>query len=198
MPVFGGWLRNVDDEGNAGGRGATCAIWRGRSERIGSTCRSSPSSTLNDIKGPEAPALDAWSTARRSAAVTESARAHGRGLLPTPTTGLFAKRAANSDRISEGGSPSMSVSSWWKEAVQRTHELERSVTAASAAAVDQAVERRAPPAPLMSLRLSSGDERQVEPECARAPRQIAHVAPRRRHAFRHRTLRSQPPNTGIQ
>ena len=70
MPVFGGWLRNVDDEGMA----ATWEYVRDlavRSERIGFDLTLVAELNLNDIKGVEAPSLDAWSTSAALAAVTE-------------------------------------------------------------------------------------------------------------------------------
>ncbi|HEY2031133.1 MAG TPA: alkanesulfonate monooxygenase, partial [Myxococcales bacterium] len=54
MPVFGGWLRNVDDEGME-------ASWEYvrnlavRSEQIGFDLSLIAELNLNDIKGPDAP-----------------------------------------------------------------------------------------------------------------------------------------------
>jgi len=68
--VFGGWLRNVDDEHMA-------ASWEyvrdltQRAEKIGYDLTLIAELNLNDIKGIEAPSLDAWSTAAALAAVTE-------------------------------------------------------------------------------------------------------------------------------
>ena len=70
LPVFGGWLRNVDDEGMA-------ATWdyvqplAQRSEQFGYDLTLVAELNLNDIKGVEAPSLDAWSTAAALAAVTD-------------------------------------------------------------------------------------------------------------------------------
>jgi hypothetical protein len=70
LPVFGGWLRNVDDE-------QMRATWEynsrlaKRSEEIGYDLTLIAELNLNDIKGVEAPSLDAWSTAAALAAVTE-------------------------------------------------------------------------------------------------------------------------------
>src|SRR5437870_6817385 len=70
LPVFGGWLRNVDDEGMQ-------ATWEynsrlaQRSEEIGFDLTLIAELNLNDIKGVEAPSLDAWSTAAALAAVTK-------------------------------------------------------------------------------------------------------------------------------
>src|SRR5258708_31519535 len=70
LPVFGGWLRNVPDENMQ-------ASWEyvkrlaQRSEQIGFDVTLIAELNLNDIKGVEAPSLDAWSTAAALAAVTE-------------------------------------------------------------------------------------------------------------------------------
>ena len=70
LPVFGGWLRNVADEKMQ----ATWAYVKRlaqRSEKIGFDVTLIAELNLNDIKGVEAPSLDAWSTAAALAAVTE-------------------------------------------------------------------------------------------------------------------------------
>ena len=69
LPVFGGWLRNVDEEQME-------ATWdyakklTQRAEEIGYDLTLIAELNLNDIKGVEAPSLDAWSTAAALAAVT--------------------------------------------------------------------------------------------------------------------------------
>jgi dimethylsulfone monooxygenase len=114
LPVFGGWLRNVDDEGMS----ATWEYVRDlaiRSERIGFDLTLIAELNLNDIKGPEAPALDAWSTAAALAAVTERLELM---VAVRPTfhhPALFAKQAANIDRVSGGRLALNVVSSWWKD-----------------------------------------------------------------------------------
>jgi FMNH2-dependent dimethyl sulfone monooxygenase len=114
LPVFGGWLRNVEDEGMP----ATWEYVRNlavRSERIGFDLTLVAELNLNDIKGPEAPALDAWSTAAALAAVTRRLELM---VAVRPTfhhPALFAKQAANIDRISGGRLALNVVSSWWKD-----------------------------------------------------------------------------------
>jgi dimethylsulfone monooxygenase len=118
LPVFGGWLRNVDDEGME----ATWAYVRDlavRSEKIGFDLTLIAELNLNDIKGPEAPSLDAWSTAAALAAVTERLELMVAVRPNFHHPGLFAKHAANIDRIANGRLSLNVVSSWWKdEAVQ--------------------------------------------------------------------------------
>jgi len=68
---------------------------------------------LNDIKGVEAPSLDAWSTAAALAAVTERIELM---VAVRPTfhlPALLAKQAANIDHISNGRLTLNVVSSWW-------------------------------------------------------------------------------------
>ena len=70
LPVFGGWLRNVDDERMEASWQYNSRLAR-RSEEIGYDLTLVAELNLNDIKGVEAPSLDAWSTAAALAAVTE-------------------------------------------------------------------------------------------------------------------------------
>lgn len=113
MPVFGGWLRNVPDEGME-------ASWEyvkrlaQRSEEIGFDLSLIAELNLNDIKGVDAPSLDAWSTAAALTAVTESLELMV-AVRPTfHNPALLAKQAANIDRIGGGGRLSLNVvSSWW-------------------------------------------------------------------------------------
>ena len=112
LPVFGGWLRNVPNEGME-------ATWEyvrrlaQRSETIGFDVTLIAELNLNDIKGPDAPSLDAWSTAAALAAVTERIELM---VAVRPTfhlPALLAKQAANIDRISGGRLTLNVVSSWW-------------------------------------------------------------------------------------
>jgi FMNH2-dependent dimethyl sulfone monooxygenase len=115
MPIFGGWLRNVDDEKMA-------ATWEynkklaQRSEQIGFSLSLVAELNLNDIKGIEAPSLDAWSTAAALTAVTERLE-YMVAVRPTfHHPALLAKQAANIDHIGGGGRLSLNVvSSWWRE-----------------------------------------------------------------------------------
>jgi FMNH2-dependent dimethyl sulfone monooxygenase len=115
MPVFGGWLRNVDDERMA-------PTWEynkrlaQRSEQIGFDLSLVAELNLNDIKGEEAPSLDAWSTAAALMAVTERLELMV-AVRPTfHNPALLAKQAANIDHIGGGNRLSLNVvSSWWKD-----------------------------------------------------------------------------------
>jgi dimethylsulfone monooxygenase len=118
MPVFGGWLRNVEEENMQ-------ASWRyvkkltQRSEELGYDLTLIAELNLNDIKGPQAPSLDAWSTAAALAAVTEKIELM---VAVRPTfhlPALLAKQAANIDQISSGRLSLNVVSSWWAEEARK-------------------------------------------------------------------------------
>ena len=116
LPIFGGWLRNVPEEGMEASwdyvRRLAC-----RSEHIGYDLTLVAELNLNDIKGTDAPALDAWSTAAALAAVTERLELMV-AVRPTfHSPALLAKQAANIDRIcGTPGRLSLNVvSSWWAD-----------------------------------------------------------------------------------
>jgi FMNH2-dependent dimethyl sulfone monooxygenase len=71
-PVFGGWLRNVPDEGMDATWAYTKRLCQ-RAEQIGYDLTLVAELNLNDIKGTDQPALDAWSTATISSSVSVTA-----------------------------------------------------------------------------------------------------------------------------
>lgn len=112
LPVFGGWLRNVDDEQMSATWDYAKRLAR-RSEHIGFDLTLVAELNLNDIKGVDAPSLDAWSTAAALAAVTERLEIMV-AVRPTfHAPALLAKQAANIDCISNGRLSLNVVSSWW-------------------------------------------------------------------------------------
>ena len=113
MPVFGGWLRNVEDEKMEASWNYVKRLAQ-RSEEIGFDLSLVAELNLNDIKGVEAPSLDAWSTAAALTAVTNTLELMV-AVRPTfHNPALLAKQAANIDRIGGGGRLSLNVvSSWW-------------------------------------------------------------------------------------
>ena len=119
LPVFGGWLRNVDDERMEATWEYNSRLAR-RSEEIGYDLTLIAELNLNDIKGAEAPSLDAWSTAAALAAVTERLELM---VAVRPTfhePALLAKQAANIDHIGGGGRLSLNVvSSWWADEAKK-------------------------------------------------------------------------------
>ncbi len=116
-PVFGGWLRNVPDEGMAATWEYTKRLCK-RAEQIGYDLTLVAELNLNDIKGIDQPALDAWSTAAALAAVTEKLELMVAVRPNFHQPALFAKQAANIDRISNGRLSLNVVSSWWAHEAQ--------------------------------------------------------------------------------
>jgi FMNH2-dependent dimethyl sulfone monooxygenase len=122
LPVFGGWLRNIDDEQMP----ATWDYVRDltiQAESLGYDLTLIAELNLNDIKGPEADSLDAWSTAAALAAVTKKLEIMV-AVRPTfHNPALLAKQAATIDRISRhngGGRLTLNVvSSWWADEAKK-------------------------------------------------------------------------------
>jgi FMNH2-dependent dimethyl sulfone monooxygenase len=118
MPVFGGWLRNVEDE-NMEASWAYIKKLSIRSEELGYDLSLIAELNLNDIKGERAPSLDAWSTAAAVAAVTSKLELMV-AVRPTfHNPALLAKQAANIDHISNGRLSLNVVSSWWKDEAEK-------------------------------------------------------------------------------
>ena len=119
LPVFGGWLRNVEDEGMEASWNYVSRLAQ-RSEQIGYDLTLIAELNLNDIKGVEAPSLDAWSTAAALAAVTQKLELM---VAVRPTfhqPALLAKQAANIDHIGGSGRLSLNVvSSWWADEAKK-------------------------------------------------------------------------------
>jgi FMNH2-dependent dimethyl sulfone monooxygenase len=114
MPVFGGWLRNIEDEGMEASWAYVRRLTQ-RSEATGWDLSLIAELNLNDIKGVEEPALDAWSTAAALAAVTERIELMVAVRPNFHQPALFAKAAANIDNISNGRLALNVVSSWWAD-----------------------------------------------------------------------------------
>jgi FMNH2-dependent dimethyl sulfone monooxygenase len=114
MPVFGGWLRNVPDEGMEA-RWAYAKALTQDAERWGYDLTLIAELNLNDIKGTDQPALDAWSTAAALAAVTERLELMVAVRPNFHHPAFFAKAAANIDRIAGGRRSLNVVSSWWAD-----------------------------------------------------------------------------------
>jgi len=119
MPMFGGWLRNVEDERMEASWDYVKRLAQ-RSEEIGFDLSLLAELNLNDIKGVSAPSLDAWSTAAALAAVTRRLELM---VAVRPTfhhPALLAKQAANIDHISNGRLALNVVSSWWRDEAQQS------------------------------------------------------------------------------
>lgn len=118
LPIFGGWLRNVSEEGMDTSWEYVKRLAQ-RSEQLGFDLTLIAELFLNDIKGIDAPTLDAWTTAAALAAVTERLELMV-AVRPTfHSPALLAKQAANIDRIAHGRLALNVVSSWWSDEARR-------------------------------------------------------------------------------
>ena len=119
LPVFGGWLRNVEHENMEASWDYSQRLAQ-RSEEIGFDLTLIAELSLNDIKGAGAPTLDAWSTAAALAAVTKRLELMV-AVRPTfHNPALLAKQSANIDRIAGSNRLSLNVvSSWWADEAKK-------------------------------------------------------------------------------
>jgi dimethylsulfone monooxygenase len=114
LPVFGGWLRNVEDEKMEPTWDYVRRLTQ-RAEELGYSLTLIAELNLNDIKGVDASSLDAWSTAAALAAVTSTIELMV-AVRPTfHNPALLAKQASNIDHISNGRLTLNVVSSWWAD-----------------------------------------------------------------------------------
>ena len=114
MPVFGGWLRNVEDEGMP-------VAWpylrdlAVDSERHGFDLSLLAELNLNDIKGHRAPAADAWTLGAALAGVTSSLELMLAVRPNYHAPSLTAKALSTLDLIAPGRVSLNVVSSWWAD-----------------------------------------------------------------------------------
>lgn len=114
MPIFGGWLRNVDDEQMPPTFEYAKQVTQA-AEKWGYDTTLIAELYLNDIKGPEADSLEAWSTTAALAAVTEKIEIMTAVRPGYHNPAVTAKMAANIDHISNGRFTLNIVSAWWAE-----------------------------------------------------------------------------------
>lgn len=114
MPVFGGWLRNVRDEGMSADWGYVRQL-AVESEAAGFDLSLIAELNLNDIKGHRAPSLDAWTLAPAVAAVTERLELMLAVRPNYHSPSLTAKALSTLDSIAPGRVSLNVVSSWWKD-----------------------------------------------------------------------------------
>jgi len=113
-PVFGGWLRNVRDEGMtiAWPYMRDLAV---ESEQHGFELTLIAELNLNDIKGHRAPSLDCWTLAPALAAVTARLELMLAVRPNYHSPSLTAKALSTLDTIAPGRLSLNVVSSWWKD-----------------------------------------------------------------------------------
>lgn len=114
LPIFGGWLRNVEDEQMPATFEYAKEVIQ-KAENWGYDTTLIAELYLNDIKGIEENSLEAWSTAAALAAVTEKIEIMTavRPVFHNPA--VIAKMTANLDHISNGRFTLNLVSGWWAE-----------------------------------------------------------------------------------
>lgn len=113
-PVFGSWLRNVDDDSTQG-TWEYCRDLALRAESLGYVLTLVPELYLNDIKGHKAPALDAWAVANGLAAVTQKIEILAALRPQYHQVALTAKQIATISHICGGRFSINMVSAWWAE-----------------------------------------------------------------------------------
>ncbi|MCL1949098.1 MAG: LLM class flavin-dependent oxidoreductase [Turicibacter sp.] len=113
-PIFGGWLRNSGNEDMP----ATFEYAKKtalKAEAHGFDMTLIAELYLNDIKGIDADALEAWSTAAGLAAVTHKLQILAAIRPGYHNPAVLAKAAANIDWMSNGRLALNVVSAWWEE-----------------------------------------------------------------------------------
>ncbi|WP_066514513.1 LLM class flavin-dependent oxidoreductase [Curtobacterium ammoniigenes] len=113
-PLFGGWLRNVDDEQMDVSWDYVLTLAR-RAEALGFDLTLVPELNLNDIKGTAHPSLEAWALAAALAATTERLEIMAAMRPGYHLPAVTAKQAATIDEISGGRFTFNVVSAWWAE-----------------------------------------------------------------------------------
>lgn len=113
-PVFGSWLRNVDDD-------STKCSWDYikelalEAEDLGYALTLVPELYLNDIKGHKAPCLDAWAVATALAACTKKIEILAALRPQYHQVALTAKELSTLAQISNSRFSVNLVSAWWEE-----------------------------------------------------------------------------------
>ena len=113
-PVFGSWLRNVDDD-------STKCSWYYikelalEAEDLGYALTLVPELYLNDIKGHKAPCLDAWAVATALAACTKKIEILAALRPQYHQVALTAKELSTLAQISNCRFSVNLVSAWWEE-----------------------------------------------------------------------------------
>ncbi len=118
LPIFGGWLRNVEDEDMAATFDEALDVARS-AEEWGYSTTLVAELNLNDIKGVDQPVLEAWTTSAALAATTRRLEIMAAIRPGFRNPAIVAKMAANIDNISGGRFTLNVVSAWWAEEARR-------------------------------------------------------------------------------
>ncbi len=114
-PVYGGFLRNVTDEGRMAATWDYIREVSVRADRLGFHTTLVPELYLNDRKGVDAPSLEAWSLSASILAVTERLRVMTAVRPGFHLPAVLAKTVSTLDQIAPGRVALNVVAAWWAE-----------------------------------------------------------------------------------
>ena len=114
-PVYGGFLRNVTDEGRMAATWEYIREVSVKADRLGFHTTLVPELYLNDRKGIEAPSLEAWSLSAAILAVTERLRVMTAVRPGFHLPAVLAKTVSTLDQVAPGRVALNVVAAWWAE-----------------------------------------------------------------------------------
>jgi FMNH2-dependent dimethyl sulfone monooxygenase len=114
-PVYGGFLRNVTDEGRMAATWEYIREVSMRADRLGFHTTLVPELYLNDRKGIDAPSLEAWSLSAAILAVTERLRVMTAVRPGFHLPAVLAKTVSTLDQVAPGRVALNVVAAWWAE-----------------------------------------------------------------------------------
>lgn len=114
-PVYGGFLRNVAEEGRMAATWDYIREVSVKADRLGFHTTLVPELYLNDRKGIEAPSLEAWSLSAAILAATEHLRVMTAVRPGFHLPAVLAKTVGTLDQIAPGRIALNVVAAWWAE-----------------------------------------------------------------------------------
>lgn len=114
-PVYGGFLRNVTDEGRMAATWEYIREVSVKADRLGFHTTLVPELYLNDRKGIDAPSLEAWSLSAAILAVTERLRVMTAVRPGFHLPAVLAKTVSTLDQVAPGRVALNVVAAWWAE-----------------------------------------------------------------------------------
>ena len=114
-PVYGGFLRNVTDEGRMAATWEYIREVSVKADRLGFHTTLVPELYLNDRKGIEAPSLEAWSLSAAILAVTDHLRVMTAVRPGFHLPAALAKTVSTLDSVAPGRIALNVVAAWWAE-----------------------------------------------------------------------------------
>lgn len=114
-PVYGGFLRNVTDEGRMAATWEYIREVSLTADRLGFHTTLVPELYLNDRKGIDAPSLEAWSLSAAILAVTDRLRVMTAVRPGFHLPAVLAKTVSTLDSVARGRIALNVVAAWWAE-----------------------------------------------------------------------------------